>query len=100
MTAVEWTPEQRALVARVAGDGPPVGTKRCGRCGQVKPTAEFFRNRSRSDGLQHACIPCQNARTRMRSRASTSARTRLVQIHKAEYRALYAEELAKLRADD
>ncbi len=98
MTAVEWTPEQRALVARVAGDGPPVGTKRCGGCGQVKPATEFSRNRTRSDGLQHACIPCQNARTRERSAAATIARTRLVQIHKAEYDALYAEELAKLEA--
>ena len=37
-------------------------TKRCSRCGEVKPTTDYYRDRSRSDGLQNYCKPCDNAR--------------------------------------
>ena len=33
-------------------------TKRCSKCRQEKPISEFRRNRSRYDGLQHRCVPC------------------------------------------
>lgn len=34
-------------------------TKRCGKCGEVKPVSEFYRNAARYDGLGGYCIPCQ-----------------------------------------
>lgn len=33
--------------------------KACQRCQQMKPVAEFSRNRSRADGLAHYCRPCK-----------------------------------------
>lgn len=33
--------------------------KRCGKCRETKPFSEFNRNRSRSDGYQGRCRPCQ-----------------------------------------
>lgn len=37
---------------------PGPGEKRCSRCRQVKLVAEFYRNRTREDGLQSQCKPC------------------------------------------
>lgn len=39
-----------------------LATKFCPICEQSKPVSEFNRNRTRKDGLQHACRPCQNQR--------------------------------------
>lgn len=33
-------------------------TKRCPKCGEVKPVTEFGTNRSRKDGLQWVCKSC------------------------------------------
>ncbi len=38
-------------------------TKRCGRCGETKPTGEFHRRRRSKDGLQGNCKQC-NCETR------------------------------------
>jgi HNH endonuclease len=38
--------------------------KRCWKCGETKPTSEFFRNRSRWDGLCDECKACRAARFR------------------------------------
>jgi hypothetical protein len=35
--------------------------KRCCTCKQTKPPTEFFRNKSRSDGLADQCRPCHAA---------------------------------------
>lgn len=35
--------------------------KRCGWCGQLKPPAEFHRNRATKDGLQNKCRLCNIA---------------------------------------
>ena len=34
------------------------GTKRCPKCGEVKPADEFFRSSSSIDGLQSYCRSC------------------------------------------
>ena len=39
-------------------DDPPE-TKRCPKCKETKPRAEFGKNRSAKDGLQTYCKPCQ-----------------------------------------
>ena len=36
----------------------PPGEKRCSRCGEVKPTSAFHRNRAQRDGMQHYCKSC------------------------------------------
>lgn len=36
--------------------------KRCTRCGETKPHAKFYRNRSNSDGLYRECKDCHRAR--------------------------------------
>ena len=49
--------------------------KRCPRCGQVKPAAEFYRRR-RSRRLSPYCQPCQRAaarETRSRRRADPAS---------------------------
>ena len=35
-------------------------TKRCPKCGEVKPVTEFAINRSNKDGLQNYCRSCNN----------------------------------------
>src|SRR4051794_14851573 len=39
-----------------------VPLKRCSMCGASKPLDQFHRNRTRPDGLQNACKPCNIAR--------------------------------------
>lgn len=36
----------------------PEGFKKCSGCKQILPMSDFYQNRSTSDGLHHACIPC------------------------------------------
>jgi hypothetical protein len=43
-------------------DGLAPSRKRCSMCKQWKPLDEFHRNRSRRDGRQNACKPCNIAR--------------------------------------
>ena len=33
-------------------------TKRCSRCGEVKPVSKFYKKKTSSDGLHSACKPC------------------------------------------
>lgn len=36
-------------------------TKICSSCKTEKSTSSFYKNRTRGDGFQHRCIPCQKA---------------------------------------
>lgn len=56
------------------------GMKRCTKCGETKPVAEFSRDRSKRDGLYPWCKECSRAHRR------------------AYYEAHLEEELAKARA--
>jgi len=38
--------------------------KRCIKCAEVKPLAEFYRGRRMADGHLNACKPCHLAQTR------------------------------------
>lgn len=42
----------------------PPGMKRCPSCAEVKPIADFPKNRASSDGLGTYCKPCHNVITR------------------------------------
>lgn len=81
--------------------------KRCSACKTKKPLAEFAKNRSRKDGLQTSCRPCDRERARryyrengVRMRAqivASSARSRAakrawVRKHKAEHGCRFCEE--------
>jgi len=48
--------------------------KLCSRCGKLKPTEDFYRNRSRPDGFQHQCKACHDERLAGRRRAGNPAR--------------------------
>jgi hypothetical protein len=37
--------------------------KECSTCRETKPVSEFYKNKARSDGLQHQCKICTNAVT-------------------------------------
>lgn len=53
--------------------------KRCSKCGQWKPRAEFNRDRWKSDGLKSQCKACRNLskrRCRARKRGRAESRTR------------------------
>lgn len=53
-------PKARAPSKRPA---PSSGGKRCSGCGEVLPFSDFGTNRSRPDGLNHACKGCVRARS-------------------------------------
>lgn len=38
--------------------------KHCPRCGEDKPRSDFFRDKSRKDGLRHICKPCATSMNR------------------------------------
>jgi hypothetical protein len=40
-------------------EGVPVATKRCPKCGEVKPVSEYYKKPEAKDGLQASCIGCQ-----------------------------------------
>jgi hypothetical protein len=39
--------------------------KRCSRCNEMLPVAQFAQNRARRDGISSYCIPCCNEATRV-----------------------------------
>ena len=38
----------------------PDGYKRCSKCGEVKPVEEYYKDRTRKDGLRGLCKTCTN----------------------------------------
>lgn len=68
------TEHERAR-ARAGGWEPGGGTKFCPSCRVIKPATEFWRDRTRPDGLKRCCKPCtteMDRRTVARRRALTS----------------------------
>lgn len=62
--------------------------KRCPRCEETKPRAEFYASRERPDGLDTYCRPC--SRTKRRERYSAGGNDR----ERAEYYENHAEKRA------
>ena len=48
-------------------------TKRCTRCGAVKPMSDFYQNRNTRDGLASWCKTCQKAAVRAHREAKRAA---------------------------
>ena len=48
----------RACIRSRPRDARSRTEKRCPRCGEVKPLAEFHKNAHRADGVQQYCAPC------------------------------------------
>lgn len=57
--------------------------KRCAQCGVTKSTEEFYRQRSRKDGLQGSCKECQC--TRLNIHALTKPRPKVTAEAAREY---------------
>lgn len=49
-------------------------TKRCPKCAESKPSAEFGKNRARADGLSYACSECTRRANRMWRESSPTHR--------------------------
>lgn len=63
-TYIDFPEERDALVASVRRRlawRARHGFKVCSSCGQRKRPAEFQRDSSRADGLEHRCRPCRRA---------------------------------------
>ncbi|WP_229398195.1 hypothetical protein [Micromonospora okii] len=60
----------RAQLARRARRGRQA-VKRCGDCGEVRPLFDFAADRSRPDGAQRRCRPCDSARQAARRASPT-----------------------------
>lgn len=58
--------------------------KTCSKCGDTKPLDEFHRNKSRRDGLNHWCKPCNRGHVR---RYAQDNRDTISAKRKAEYAA-------------
>jgi hypothetical protein len=83
--------------------------KRCTRCRQDKPAEDFGRNPLKHDGLQPWCRACAASYRRERYAADAGRRSyeyqlatarrralaSLVDRHRAEFEALYADALAR-----
>jgi hypothetical protein len=52
------------------------GTKKCSRCGEVKPRTAFHRNASRYDGLHPTCKQCRASAEERAKAAARAARWR------------------------
>lgn len=71
--------------------------KRCQKCRNTKDASEFFRCKSRFDGLQSRCKKCQKEDVRLRmakphNRAKQAARTR-------EYQKKHPEQIKEYRRE-
>jgi hypothetical protein len=86
---------------------PTVPTKRCSRCGDVKPLAAFYRNRSRRDGRTVHCGDCMKTYNRAwhaanrRSPAYRQAAIERARARRADLRSdpdFRAAEAARVRA--
>lgn len=77
-------------------------SKRCSRCGEVKPLDDFHRRRSSRDGRQPYCKACIAARYRQRKAEGLcrdcSAPAVEGQARCAEHRAAHAARSATYRA--
>ena len=45
-------------------DNVEVKTKRCSKCGQIKPISEFYKKKSSKDGLYSICKECRNKKNK------------------------------------
>lgn len=69
--------------------------KRCGKCGETKPLAEFYADKKASDGHRWWCKRCDNAAPKpqtltriIRNRARQRATAELIRAHAHEFRTL------------
>eukprot|EP00884_Botryococcus_braunii_P016969 jgi/Botrbrau1/3956/Bobra.0365s0030.2 len=66
--------KDRARRLKVLSSHPQVVPhKKCSRCGNNKPSEEFYKDASKPDGLQTYCKPCLSARNRERREGKARA---------------------------
>lgn len=49
--------------------------KKCSKCQELKPVADFYRNRAKPDGFSTECRPCVLVKMRVYGEAHTAERT-------------------------
>ncbi len=69
--------------------------RRCGRCGETKPTADFPKDRSRPDGVANQCHNCNRSRADQQNRESYLAR-QIVAAHGAVQAISISREILKV----
>lgn len=52
----------KKLASRVSKDIPRVKAKRCPKCGETKPVAEFYKSVGKVDGCKSVCKDCESKR--------------------------------------
>lgn len=72
-----------------------VVTKRCSRCGDIKPLTGFHVHKGRKDGRQSRCKPCQLVQVRPSTDAYRAALVSLREMYREEFKTLLAAERAK-----
>jgi len=62
-------PTRKRQVANTNDSVIPIGYKRCGHCGKIKPLDEFYNNKSQPDGKRCECKECtKEAQTKARKK--------------------------------
>lgn len=74
--------------------GESTGSRQCSKCGEVRPSSEFTKDRSAADGLSRQCRSCVNARSRAYHAAH---RDQILQRNKS-WRDTHAKEVADRKA--
>jgi hypothetical protein len=80
--------------------------KRCAKCGETKPAAEFDRDRSRTDGLGSRCKACvreyrqaNRARIAERDRSYRTANRSRIAEYQREYNRQYRERIGEYQRE-
>lgn len=68
--------------------------KRCSKCGEAKPTADFHRESCRADGLRPQCKRCTNAQNNARAAANRPRKSEYDRQRRAEHAAQIRVEKA------
>lgn len=74
--------------------GESAGSKRCKKCGETRPAAEFTKDKHAPDGLNRKCRGCVNAQSRAYHERN---KERVLERNKA-WREAHAEEVAARKA--
>lgn len=83
---------------------PDHATKRCRKCGEVKPAGQFYRDRSKRDGYRNSCRECEREHDRRRyperrdahlenSRQNYQANGEAIREYQRQYRASHPEKI-------
>ena len=76
-------------------DNVEVKTKRCSKCGQIKPISEFYKKKSSKDGLYSCCKQCHKSMKAQYYQSNKDAILKKI----AEYYQAHKEAIQKYQAE-